>query len=327
MLIFVLSPSFARAQELGVMDEKSAQNLVWESKLQSQVEFYCDSSLFKGRATGTQGGVQASFSIIGKFKDLGLLPVSWSYNKSFMTQDSLRIGHNVVGMLPAAGKKWVDSYIIVGAHYDNLGILGGKFYPGADSNASGLVALTTIAEMFSTMGSLGKTYKSNIIFVAFDGNESNRAGSYDLWRRIEDGSLIDPVSRHRITKDKIRMMVNIDQLGSSLAPLRRGQDGFLIMLGGHSLPVDCRNLLSHCNRFYWVNLQLSETYYGSENFTKVFYTLSDQRVFVENNIPAVLFTSGITMNNNKTYDTPDTLNYPVFRKRIILIYYWLNKFI
>ncbi len=58
---------------------------------------------------------------------------------------------------------------------------------------------------------------------------------------------------------------------------------------------------------------------------RIFYTLSDQRVFIENGVPAVLFTSGITMNNNKTYDSADTLDYNVLRKRIILIFHWIEK--
>ena len=99
----------------------------------------------------------------------------------------------------------------------------------------------------------------------------------------------------------------------------------IIMLGGHSLPESSREWLSFCNRFYGAELEISESYYGSENFTKLFYRLSDQRPFVDNGIPAIMFTSGITLNNNKTYDSPRTLNYPVLRRRIILIYHWLDK--
>ena len=53
--------------------------------------------------------------------------------------------------------------------------------------------------------------------------------------------------------------------------------------------------------------------------------MSDQRIFLEHDIPAVMFTSGITLNNNKVTDTPDTLDYTLMRKRIQLIFYWLEK--
>ena len=72
-------------------------------------------------------------------------------------------------------------------------------------------------------------------------------------------------------------------------------------------------------------MDIDYTYYGSKNFTEVFYRLSDQRVFIDNKIPAVLFTSGITMNTNRTRDTAETLDYTVFKKRIYLIFEWLEK--
>lgn len=306
------------------LDERAAQNVVWESRLQKQVEFLCD-SLCEGRATGTRGGAEAAFSIIRSFHEAGLAPLGDSYSMSFYTADSLRIGHNIIGMIPGSKKAPVDSYIIVGAHYDHLGLLGGCIYPGADSNASGVVAMTTLAEMFSSMKTLGRTYASSIIFVAFDAKELSMAGSEDLWGRIESKQLEDPFSGRPITRDRIKLMVNIDQIGSSLSPLKSGREDFMIVLGGHSLREYDFEWLSLCNRFYGIHLELSDSYYGSENFTRLFYTLSDQKVFVNHKVPALLFTSGITMNTNKTYDTPHSLNYGVLRRRILLIYHWLDK--
>ena len=308
----------------GLYDERSAQNVVWEGKLLRQVEFFCD-SLCAGRATGTAGGAEAAFGIIREFRDAGLLMFGDSYARAFYTPDSIRVGHNIIGMIPGSKKRPADSYIIVGAHYDHIGILDGRMFPGADNNASGLVAMLSLADMFSSMKTLGKVYGSSIIFVAFDGKELSMSGADALWKLIEGEQLSDPVSGKPVSKDKIRLMVNIDQIGSSLSPLSSGREDFIIMLGGHSLPESSREWLSFCNRFYGAELEISESYYGSENFTKLFYRLSDQRPFVDNGIPAIMFTSGITLNNNKTYDSPRTLNYPVLRRRIILIYHWLDK--
>lgn len=312
------------AAEAGLYDERSAQNVVWESKLRRQVEFFSD-SICAGRATGTRGGTEAAFAIARRFRKDGLIPFGGSYSKSFYTPDSLKTGHNIIGMLPGSIKRPVDSYVIIGAHYDHLGILDGRMYPGADNNASGTVALLSIADMFSSMKTLGKVYGANIIFVAFDAKELSMAGAQALWDMISEKELLDPVTGEPVTRDKIRLMVNIDQIGSSLSPLSSGRNDFIIMLGGNTLEDSSCDWLSLCNRFYGAGLEISETYYGSENFTRLFYRLSDQRPFVDNKIPAVLFTSGITMNNNKTYDSAGTLDYPVFRKRIILIYHWLDK--
>jgi hypothetical protein len=81
------------------------------------------------------------------------------------------------------------------------------------------------------------------------------------------------------------------------------------------------------NRFYGLNMDIGLSYYGSDNFTKVFYRLSDQRAFVDNKVPAVFFTSGITMNTNKTYDSLSSIDIPILKKRIYLIYHWIDRMI
>ena len=87
-----------------------------------------------------------------------------------------------------------------------------------------------------------------------------------------------------------------------------------------------RSTLEAANRDQGIGLELGYDYYGSKDFTNLFYRrVSNQRVFLEHNIPAVMFTSGITFNNNKTSDTPETLDYALMRKRIQIIFYWLDK--
>ena len=74
------------------------------------------------------------------------------------------VGHNIMGFLPASIKNPSDKYVIVGAHYDHLGSLSGSVYPGADANASGTAALICLADMFSTMKTLGKSYELCVLF-------------------------------------------------------------------------------------------------------------------------------------------------------------------
>ena len=80
------------------------------------------------------------------------------------------------------------------------------------------------------------------------------------------------------------------------------------------------------NKTQHIDLELAYDYYGSKDFTNLFYRrISDQVVFLNNGIPAVMFTSGITMLNNKPEDTAEKLDYVVMRKRIQLIFYYLDK--
>ena len=311
------------AQNYWFTNDNAAHNVVWEEKLRRRIDFLSD-TICGGRATGSKGANEAAFWIIDKFRRAGLVPFDGTFAKHIYAGHG-KVGHNIAGMLPGSLKKPCDSYIIIGAHYDHLGILGGRMYPGADNNASGVAAMLSVAEMFSVMKTIGRTYGKSIIFIAFDAKEMNMGGSEAFWRMIENGELRDPVSGETVTKDKIYAMANIEQIGSSLAPLDSGREDFLIALGNNTLPGDDSKLLSMCNRFYGTGLELSESYYGSEKFTEIFYGISDQKVFAEHGIPAVFFTSGITLNTFKVYDRTESLNMEVLRKRIILIFHWAEK--
>jgi hypothetical protein len=320
MAFFICMTSFA--QESSMVQHSAAKNLIWEKKLERQVTFLSD-TICQGRGTGSRASKEAAFWIEREFRKTGLLKIDSTYTKHFFAGHG-HIGHNIMGMLPGSLKSPKDRYVIVGAHYDHLGMLDGKIYPGADANASGVTAMLSLAQMFSSMRTLGKGYDSNIIFVAFDAKELSMTGSQAVWRMIKDGDLHDPVTGESITPEKIMLMVNIDQVGSTLSPLHNNRPDYLIMLGTHSLRHSDQGLLEYCNRRYGLYMDISLDYYGSKNFTDVFYTLSDQKILVQNRIPAVLFTSGITMNTNKTWDTVENLDMGILKKRIYLIYHWLD---
>ena len=312
----------ATAQSFRTGANAPARNVVQKEEIEKRIGFLSD-TLCHGRGTGTQGGTEAAFWVVRKFREAGLIPFGRSWGKAFRTSNGT-VGHNILGMLPGSIKNPADSYIIVAAHFDHLGVLGGKVYPGADANASGTVAVTMLAEMFRATKSIGKTYGTNIIFVGLDAKELGMAGSEALWKSIKDGSLTDPLTGKKITKDKVKMMVNIDQVGSSLAPVNKGREDYIIMLGGQTLDSFKKDMLLTCNKVYDIGLDISFSYYGSRQFTDLFWKISDQKIFADNGIPSVMFTSGITMNNNKIRDKVSTLNMDVLQKRIYLIYHWIE---
>ncbi len=298
-----------------------AHNLVWPKKLEMEIGFLSD-HICDGRGTGTAGNAEAGAWIARKFRKIGLMQLDSTWSMSF-TASNGSIGRNIIGFLPGSSKRNSEKYIIIGAHYDHLGNIGGRMFPGADANASGVVALTSLAEMMVMTKMLGRGYSHNVIFVALDGKETDMAGSRALCGMIRDGSLTDPVSKKPITREQIALMANIDQIGSTLSPLNSGREDYLIMLDGTKRENRKKSLLKTANAIYGLDMDLGFTYYGSENFTKLFYSITDQHVFADARIPAVLFTSGITMNNNKTWDKVSTLDTEMLQKRIYLIYHWL----
>lgn len=299
------------AQRSGyVISARNAESAVSEKYVRDAVGYLCEESL-GGRASGTPGGASAAGWIDFQFREAGLENVGGTYLYGF--RNSGVMCRNVMGKISGTSSK----VVILMAHYDSYGKLGDSFYPGADSNASGVAALLQIARMFKRMKDCHKNYGATLVFVALDAKEKDLAGAADLWSRIGGGKL-------GFGPRDISLVVNLDQLGSTLSPITKGNPDYLIMLSEES--SGHRNTLQSMEKTQRIGLELAYDYYGSKDFTNLFYKkISDQKVFLENGIPSVMFTSGITMLNNKPGDTPDTLDYPVLMKRIRLIFYYLDR--
>jgi Zn-dependent M28 family amino/carboxypeptidase len=88
---------------------------------------------------------------------------------------------NVVGILPGNDPKLKNEAIVIGAHYDHLG-MGGEgsgslsastgIHHGADDNASGVAALIELARMLSS-----QKLRRTVVFIAFSGEEEGLIGS------------------------------------------------------------------------------------------------------------------------------------------------------
>ena len=309
LILLLASPVPLFGQKLRyTISPRNAETVLKTERIRAQVEHLTDPVL-GGRATGTLGAQQVAHWLEGQFRDLALQPLGGAFLHGFHTGGGL-FGRNVIGILPGSAQP--ARYVVVMAHYDNLGVLNGTLYPGADSNASGVAALLQLARMFRHMNDCKKTYSTGLIFVALDAKEKDLAGAEALYKLLEKQGM------------DILRVVNLDQLGATLAPLTKGHPNYLMMLSDEA--DGRRSTLENVNREQHLGLELSYDYYGSKDFTQLFYRrISDQRVFLEHGIPAVMFTSGITLNTNKPADDAASLDYPVLRKRIQLIFYYLDK--
>lgn len=285
ILIIFLSFTFLSPVRAG------AQEPLAES-LRKDVTFLADSTM-RGREIGSPMVQRAVFYIANTFKRSGL----WTGIQSFRV--SGKVGHNIIGVTPG----YYDRYILVCSYFDGLGEVSGKVYPGADSNASGVAALLSLSRKLARSASDSTT---GIIFAAFDGHGADMAGSKAFYDSFS-------------TQYNVTLVVNLDILGSTLAPVRKNRPDYLIALGGMMYDFS----LSRANR--GPGLHLTYDYYGSRNFTDLFYkSMGDQKWFVQKKVPAVMFTSGITLNTNKATDTVETLDFDVMARRVTLIGDWLG---
>ncbi len=152
---------------------------------------YLSSDSLGGRLVGSPGADSAAAYIARRFKQSGLQasPVGWFQEfvvaKDAAAAQSAGVGgattRNVIGVLPGRDPKLRNEIVIVGAHYDHLGL--GKFgsldpdstgaiHNGADDNASGIAALFRIADTLAVMPPA-----RTVVFLAFSGEEEGVLGS------------------------------------------------------------------------------------------------------------------------------------------------------
>jgi len=130
------------------------------------------SDTFKGRGAGANSETQEL--IKNYYDNINLKKFNSSYSMPFTFNDKKtkkeRHATNIIGYI--TGKTHPDKYIVIGAHYDHLGIIDDTIYNGADDNASGTAALLCLAKYYTE-----NPPNHSIIFAAFDAEELGLFGS------------------------------------------------------------------------------------------------------------------------------------------------------
>jgi len=198
---------------------------------------------------------------------------------------------NVLGYLEGSEAGLKNEVLVVGAHYDHLGMGGensGSLQPdtvavhnGADDNGSGTVGLLELAQYY---GSQRASLKRSMLFTAFTGEEMGLLGSAHF---VKDPTI--PLSR-------IVTMLNMDMIG-------RLNEGKLIVYGIGTSP-GFEELAQKANADSSFVLKLNKDGFGP----------SDQSSFYGKNIPVFHFFTDLHGDYHRPSDDWQTINYEGMRK-------------
>ena len=190
--------------------------------------------------------------------------------------------HNVAAYLP--GK--TSEYVIVGAHYDHLGLGDehslapsqvGTIHPGADDNASGTAGVLELARWFSKQ----PQPQRGILFMTFAGEELGLLGS-----NYYTGHPLLPL-------DKAVAMLNMDMIGR----IRGGK----VYVNGAGTGSTLDKLVESVQPPDSLKIDLSDaTGYGG----------SDHMSFTVKQVPVLFFFSGLHGDYHKPSDTWDKIDAP-----------------
>jgi len=203
-------------------------------------------------------------------------------------------GDNVIGVLPGAAPLSQGEHIIIGAHYDHIGLgyygtrdgsTEGQIHHGADDNASGTALLLLLAQELSRRPD---PLPVSVVFVAFTGEELGLYGS----RRY--------VIRPALSLRSAKIMINLDMVGR----MKNNR----LMVAGVDTAKEFRGILNQAGSALEVEMRPG-------------VARSDHVSFYDNNISVLHFYTGVHEDYHRPTDTWEKLNVEGIEKisRVVLI--------
>ncbi len=194
---------------------------------------------------------------------------------------------NVVGLIEGNDPALKEEIIVIGAHYDHLGMGGpgsGSREPdtmaihnGADDNASGVAGIIEIAEKIAANKS---ELKRTVVVVAFGAEEMGLIGSnYFVEHPIVD-------------MDKVIAMFNLDMIG-------RLNDERSVAFGGTGTAKETEELLN----------QYLEIHEMKGSFSKEGFGPSDHAAFYAEDIPVFFISTGAHGDYHTHLDDVEFINF------------------
>lgn len=220
---------------------------------------YLSSDELEGRNTGTEGIEKAAVYLEKILQDNNIKPYFDSYRDSFEFSDYPAF--NIVGYLEGTHPTLKNEFVIIGAHYDHIGIIGSdsedKIANGANDNASGVTVVTEIAKYLSK-----QKLDRSVLIVFFSAEESGLVGSRYLSKKLKNQRL------------NLYTMLNFEMVGVPM------QGEYLSYITGYDLSNMADKINEYGNDEYLVKFLPKSKQFG------LFYASDNAPFYSEFKVPA-----------------------------------------
>ena len=231
---------------------------VKQQDVSKTLEFLTSDEL-EGRDPGSKSMEKAVAFLEDVYKKNGVKPYFISYKDTLSNFD--KTAYNIVGFIEGNDPKLKNEFVVIGAHYDHIGIdekaLGDKINNGANDNASGTTAVTEVVKYFAKF----KNNKRSILFAFFSAEEKGLLGSKHLAKKLKDKNF------------NIYTMLNFEMIG---VPMKRDFTAYITGYGKS-------NMAAKFNEYAGKNLV---GFLQAELTYRLFMASDNYPFFTEFNVPS-----------------------------------------
>lgn len=264
----------------------SAQNSLVDNLKQHVYTLAADSLL--GRSAGSEQCRVAAQYIQGYYESLGLSVITDYFPTTTMPYFREGAFRNIYCVIEGTDPALKDEYIIVGAHYDHIGIKdnvsspGADYiYNGADDNASGTAAVMEMARLIMQQS---KPHRRTIIIVNFDAEEIGLVGSSHM---AKSGV---------VSIESVKLMFSVDMVGYLQASKKLSYVGVGTLRDGASL-------------FEGLPWDEAKGKVKLKAFEQGAFTATDTEPFAKLKVPTLYVTTGLKSPYHRPQDEADRIDY------------------
>jgi Zn-dependent M28 family amino/carboxypeptidase len=240
---------------------------------------------------------QAGKPVASPFKSVKFTIKAAKKSEDFTTE-------NVLGYLEGSDKK--AEVLVLSAHYDHIGVIGGQVHNGADDDGSGTVTVLEMAQAFTKAKAEGSGPRRSILFLCVTGEEKGLLGSeyytdhpiFPLEQTVAD--------------------LNIDMVGRTDKD-HEGKADYVYVIGSDKLSTELHEIVLNSNEKY-TKMDLDFRFNDPEDPNR-FYYRSDHYNFAKHKIPVAFFFNGVHDDYHGAGDEVEKIEFPKMEKRARLVFH------
>lgn len=273
---------------------QKALDSITKDELKVSLEYLASKEL-EGRMSGKKGNVLAAEFVEKAYSRYGLPTMYQKFDIRQMNPGPKKeIGdnftQNVYAWMEGNDPKLKDEIVVIGAHMDHIGYGPSmsrskriEIHPGADDNASGTVALMSIAKAFSILKGQNKR---TVVFQSYSAEEMGLIGS-----RYYCNNPVFPKENPNIKKHVF--MLNLDMVGYL------GKGIYTSSFSSGESSLDISDIIS----------KLGDKYSFAKDITSRGSGGSDHASFYNKGVPIAFLHTGGHRHYHTPEDTADKINY------------------